>query len=183
MNPNSKEPAYWYVQSDGIEQGPMSVTEVMAQLEAGTLNVDSLIRLDAWEKTVRLARLGGAEEMRRLERGPEPKKVGDLFLPDDPVMQDAEVVRLEKRLRWIRRVELAGYMVFCLIYANWTRQTVQGLGMRAVWIGLIYLVTSVVGWMLFCSIAAGVVSAALSSRCLWLDRREQRRKEGVDSKP
>ena len=97
MTANSKEPAYWYVQSDGIEQGPMSVSEIMAQMQAGTLTEDSLVRLDAWEKRVRLGRLGGAEEMRRLERGREPHKSGDLFLADDPVMQDAEVMRLEKR--------------------------------------------------------------------------------------
>lgn len=182
MTANSKEPAYWYVQSDGIEQGPMSVSEIMAQMQAGTLTEDSLVRLDAWEKRVRLGRLGGAEEMRRLERGREPHKSGDLFLADDPVMQDAEVMRLEKRLRWIRRVELVGYWVIVLISLYWMWQMAQTLGQRAFWIGMCSLVPWVVGWMLLCSIAAGAVSSALSSRCLWLDRREQRRGEKADSK-
>jgi hypothetical protein len=184
MNVNSNEPAYWYVLSDGIEQGPMNVTEIMEGLKAGTLNEDSLVRLDAWEKTVRLARLGGAEEMRRLERGREPKKAGDLFLADDPVMQDAEVVRLEKRLRWVRWVEWIGVVVIASVAVSWTVQTARLIGHGTIWLaGAVYLVTAVVGWVLFCSIVAGVVSGALSSRCLWLDRREQRRVEKGESKP
>lgn len=183
MNVNPNEPAYWCVLSDGIEQGPMNVSEIMERLAAGTLNEDSLVRLDAWQKTVRLARLGGAEEMRRLERGSAPKKAGDLFLADDPVMQDAEVMRLEKRLRWVRRVEWIGAVVIVSVAVSWTVQTARLLGHGAIWLaGAVYLVTAVVGWMLLCSIAAGTVSGALSGRCLWLDRREQRRVEKAESK-
>lgn len=190
MNVNPKEPAYWYVLSDGIEQGPMNVTEIMERLKSGALNEDSLVRLDAWEKTVRLARLGGVEEMRRLERGGHSKRVEDSSQNKNSLMQDAEVVRLQERLRWVRRIEKLGLVVIAALALFGAAMVVVGGGVSLsifevkakgatgfVVLGLVGLVllegvVKAAIWIVLTSIAGGAVSGALSSRCLWLERSE-----------
>lgn len=183
MNTLAKSDKRWFIRRDDVEHGPYGIADLHQQEEAGEMDDNTLVRLDAWDYTVRLRALGGWAEMKRLESAGRTG-AGDLGFPVGIYHSDPEIARLVKRTHRIEVLQWLGVCVILILglaVALKSRMPLGSWESLAGWI--VWLLLPLGAWLLIGAIAASATSNAISSRCLLLEVHFRHALPGLSAAP